>query len=53
MDLLPYLLPLGTSLQVNQLCIESDGHTVTVELEAIAPDSPCPSCQHRAALETE
>jgi transposase len=45
MDLLPYLLPLGTSFQVNQLRIESDGQTVTVELEAIAPDSPCPSCR--------
>ncbi len=45
MDLLPYLLPLGTSFQVNQLRIESDGQTVTVELEAITPDSPCPSCR--------
>lgn len=47
MDLLPYLLPLGASLQVNQLLIESDGEAVTVELEAIAPASPCPSCHLR------
>lgn len=36
MDLPSYLLPLGTNLQVNQLRIESDVQTVTVELEAIA-----------------
>lgn len=45
MDLLPYLLPLGTSLQVTKLLSDSDGQTLTVELEAIAPDSPCPCCQ--------
>lgn len=45
MDLLPYLLPLGDSFQVNQLCIESEEQLVTVELEAIAPDCPCPSCR--------
>ncbi len=49
MDLLPHLLPLGSSLQVNQLLIESDGEGVTIILEAIAPDCPCPSCQSPAS----
>jgi transposase len=45
MELLPYLLPLGDSFQVNQLRIEREDHIVAVELEAIAPDCPCPSCR--------
>ncbi len=45
MDLLPYLLPLGASFQVNQVRIEREDQTVTVELEAIVPDCPCPSCR--------
>jgi transposase len=44
MDLLPYLLPLGTSFQVNALAIDGDSPVVSVDLEAIAQDCPCPSC---------
>jgi transposase len=45
MDLLPCLLPLGTSLRVNDLAVDADADALTVELEAIAPSCPCPSCQ--------
>lgn len=45
MELLPYLLPLGDSLQVRELRIEREDQLVTVKLEAIAPDCPCPSCR--------
>jgi transposase len=45
MDLLPCLLPLETSLRVNDLAVDADAHALTVELEAIAPSCPCPSCQ--------
>ena len=48
MDLLPYLLPLGTSLHVNDLVIDPEAKAVTVELEATAPSCPCPSCQQPA-----
>lgn len=45
MDLLPYLLPLGTSLRVNDLTIDVEVQRVTVELEAIVASCLCPSCQ--------
>lgn len=48
MDLLPYLLPLGTSFRVEGLVIDTDAHEVTVELDAIAASCPCPSCHHLA-----
>src|SRR5581483_5227188 len=48
MDLLPYLLPLGTTLRVHALAINAEAQTVTVELEATAPNCPCPSCQQPA-----
>ncbi|MEN9935137.1 MAG: hypothetical protein RLZZ387_1716 [Chloroflexota bacterium] len=48
MDLLPYLLPLGTSFRVAGLVIDADAQEVLVELDAIAASCPCPSCQQRA-----
>src|SRR5919109_937947 len=45
MDLLPYLLPLGTSLRVENLAVNAEAQQVTVELEAITPSCPCPCCQ--------
>jgi transposase len=48
MDLLPALLPLGTSFRVGELVIDADAHEVIVELDAIAPGCPCPSCQQLA-----
>lgn len=48
MDLLPYLLPLGTSFRVAGLIIDADADQVSVELDAIAVGCPCPSCHHLA-----
>ncbi|WP_129633420.1 hypothetical protein [Candidatus Oscillochloris fontis] len=48
MDLLPYILPLGTSFRVKDVVIDSDAHKVIIEFDAIATDCPCPSCHHRA-----
>lgn len=48
MDLLPYLLPLGTSFHVGGLVIDADANEATVELDAIAAGCPCPSCNHVA-----
>src|SRR5215211_5889498 len=48
MELLPCLLPLGTSLRVNDLAVDAEAQAVTVELEAIAPSCLCPSCQQPA-----
>ena len=45
MDLLPHLLPLDTSLRVEHLAVDTQAQQVTVELQAIAPSCPCPSCQ--------
>ncbi len=45
MDLLPYLLPLGTSLRVENLTVDGDTQQVTVAVQAIAASCPCPSCQ--------
>jgi len=45
MDLLPCLLPLGTRLRIADLAVDAEAQAVTVELEAIAPCCPCPSCQ--------
>jgi transposase len=48
MDLLPDLLPLGTSLRVLDLVVDAAAQEVTVELAAIAVTCPCPSCQEPA-----
>jgi transposase len=48
MDLLPYLLPLDTSLQVTDLTIDDEAKLITIELQAIAASCPCPSCQQLA-----
>jgi transposase len=48
MDLLPYLLPLSTSLAVEALTIDSETRHVTVDLQAIAPNCLCPTCQTAA-----
>lgn len=48
MDLLPYLLPLGAGLHINNLAIDTDAHVARVELEATARSCPCPSCQQPA-----
>ena len=48
MDLLPYLLPLGTSFRVEGLVIDAAAHKVIVELDAIAASCPCPSCHQLA-----
>lgn len=45
MDLLSCILPLGTSLCIEDLAVDTQAQEVTVELEAIAPSCPCPSCQ--------
>jgi transposase len=49
MDLLPSLLPLGTSLRVENLAVDTEAQALTIELQAIAPSCPCPSCQQPAA----
>ncbi len=49
MDLLPHLLPLGTSLRVENLSIDGDTRMVRVELQAITSHCPCPSCQQPTA----
>lgn len=49
MDLLPDLLPLGTSLRVLELVVDAAAQEVTVELAAIAVTCPCPSCQEPAS----
>jgi transposase len=48
MDLLPYLLPLGTRLRVNDLAIDTEAQMVTVELQTTAPNCLCPACQRPA-----
>lgn len=48
MDLLPYLLPLGTIFRVEGLVIDAAAHEVIVELDAIAAGCPCPSCHQLA-----
>ena len=48
MDLLPYLLPLGSSFRVEGLVIDAAAHKVIVELDAIAASCPCPSCHQLA-----
>src|SRR5262249_12119857 len=45
MELLPSLLPLDASLRVEDLAMDTEAHTVTVKLQAIATSCLCPSCQ--------
>jgi hypothetical protein len=44
MALLPDLRPLDTSLGVEDLAADTEAQAVCVELQAIAPYCPCPSC---------
>jgi hypothetical protein len=48
MDLLPDLLPLGTSLRVLDLVVDAAAQEVTAEVAATAATCPCPSCQEPA-----
>lgn len=45
MDLLSSLLPLDTSLRVEDLAVDADAHAINVELQAVTASCPCPSCQ--------
>src|SRR6476661_3656644 len=42
---MPYLRALGTSLRVEDFAADTEAQAVSVELQAVAPYCPCPSCQ--------
>jgi transposase len=48
MDLLPYLLPLGTQMQVEALTVDAANKRVLVELQSIVPSTRCPLCSTAA-----